>query len=371
MNQESKLLYRIALTKINGVGTAIARNLLDIVGDEESIFKSGKKSLLKIPNINRKLVDEILNPDVLRRAEEELKFVEKNKIQAFFINDENYPYRLKECTDAPILFYFKGNANFNAKKIISIVGTRKSTVYGNKFCEFFLREIAHYFPDALIISGLAYGIDIQAHKSALVENLPTIGVLAHGLDRIYPAVHRKTAIEMLEKGGLLTEFPSNTEPDRHNFVRRNRIVAGMADAVVVVESASKGGSLITAEIANSYNRDVFAVPGRITDSLSEGCNALITDNKAFILQSTENFIRQMNWDQNKKAKIPKQPSLFLELTGDEQIVYDALLSCDNKHVNLLSIDTGIPVSQLFFTLLEMEMKNVIKPLPGGTYKLVD
>ncbi|MDR1808820.1 MAG: DNA-processing protein DprA [Prevotella sp.] len=371
MEQNAKLLYRIALTKINGVGDTISRNLLNIVGDEEDVFKSSRKSLLTIPGIARKLVDAILDPSVLQRAEEELTFVEKNKIQALFIRDEDYPQRLKDCTDAPILLYYKGNSDLNAKRIVSIVGTRRATDYGSSFCEKFIHELSVHFPDILIVSGLAYGIDIRAHKSALTEKLPTVGVLAHGLDRIYPAVHRRFAVEMLENGGLLTEFPSNTEPDKFNFVRRNRIVAGMADAVVVVESGGKGGALITAEIANSYNRDVFAVPGRITDSCSEGCNTLISDNKAILLQNAENFIRQMNWSNSDSSSAAKQRQLFLDLTDDEQRIFDALSGYDSKHVNQLAVETGVPVSQLFFTLLEMEMKNIIKPLPGGTYKIVN
>jgi DNA processing protein len=370
MNQNPKLLYQIALTKINGVGDAISRNLLNIIGDEEAVFKSSRKSLLSIPGIARKLVEEILDPGVLRRAEEELNFADKNKIQTLFIRDKAYPCRLKDCIDAPILLYFKGNADLNAKRVLSIVGTRKSTDYGNSFCEKFLHELSFRFPDTLIVSGLAYGIDIQAHRAALADNLPTVGVLAHGLDKIYPAVHRRTAVEMLENGGLLTEFSSKTEPDKFNFVRRNRIVAGMSDAVIIVESSKKGGALITAEIANSYNRDVFAVPGRVNDASSEGCNALVADNKAVILQGADSFIRQMNWGNDSKTAATRQQQLFPDLTGDEQTIYDALTGCDCKHVNLLSIETGIPVSQLFFTLLEMEMKNIIKPLPGGVYKTV-
>lgn len=248
----SKLLYQIALTKIKGVGDIIARNLLEIIGDEEAVFKSTKKELSTIQGISSKLINEILNPDVLKLAEKELNFIERNKIQTFFIKDEDYPIRMKDCMDAPILLYFKGNSTFNPTKVIGIVGTRKSTHYGNSFCNDFLSELSVYFPDTLIVSGLAYGIDINAHNAALKSNLPTIGVLAHGLDRIYPSAHRNTAVEMLENGGLLTEFSSGTEPDKFNFVRRNRIIAGMADAVIVVESDTKGGSLITADIANSY-----------------------------------------------------------------------------------------------------------------------
>lgn len=249
----NKLLYQIALTQIKGVGDIIARNLLTIVGDEEAIFRSSHKSLLSIKGLPRKVVDAILDPTVLKEAETEMHFIEKNNIRPLFINSMEYPSRLRECADAPILLYYKGNTDLNTSHIISIVGTRNATHYGNNFCDSFLKDISEAIPDSLIVSGLAYGIDIQAHRCALARNLSTVGVLAHGLDRIYPTAHRQTAIEMINHGGLLTEFPSKTEPDRYNFVRRNRIVAGMADTLIVVESDIKGGSLITAEIANSYN----------------------------------------------------------------------------------------------------------------------
>ncbi len=366
---QPKLLYQIALTKINGVGDIIAHNLLDILGDEEAVFKSSKKELAAIRGISTKLISEILNADVLIKAEKELEFIEKNKLKTFFIKDADYPQRMKECTDAPILLYFKGNLPLNQTKIIGIVGTRKSTHYGNTFCDNFISELSSHFPDLLIVSGLAYGIDIQAHNSALKARLNTIGVLAHGLDRIYPAVHRKTAIEMIDNGGLLTEFSSGTEPDKFNFVRRNRIIAGMSDAIIVVESDVKGGSLITADIANSYNRDVFAVPGRTTDQLSKGCNKLIAENKAVILNSASDFLAHMNWkNTNKSEKPQKQQSLFLDLTEDEQKIFDILSKNDSLHVNLLSMETDIPVSQLFFHLFELEMKGIVTPLPGGQYK---
>ncbi|NDW08884.1 DNA-processing protein DprA [Dysgonomonas sp. 520] len=371
MSFDEKLLYQIALTKINGVGDITARQLLEVIGDEKEIFMSSKKNLMSVRGIAHCLVEEILNPEVLRKAEKELDFVLKNNIQTYFISDDNYPFRLKECLDAPALLYYKGNADLNNTKIISIVGTRKSTNYGNSFCEKFVEDISKNLPQALIVSGLAYGIDIQAHKAALKNNLPTVGVLAHGLDRIYPSSHRNTAIEMVKNGGLLTEFPSETEPERYNFVRRNRIVAGMADAVIVIESDKKGGSLITAEIANSYNKDVFATPGRTTDKYSAGCNQLIEDNKAIILQSAESFLRFMNWDTSKKKQAQaKQRQLFLDLSENEQAVYDILFQSESVHINLLSSQVEISVSQLFPTLLEMEMKGIIEPQPGGLYKLV-
>lgn len=370
-NSADKRLYQIALTCISGVGDITARNLLQVVGDEEAIFRSSSKSLSAIQGLSSKHVTEILSPAVMVRAERELEFVEKNNIASYFISDANYPHRLKDCTDAPVLFYFKGEVDFNADKIISIVGTRNSTNYGNSFCDTFLQKISDVLPETLIISGLAYGIDIHAHRAALKYNLPTVGVLAHGLDMIYPAVHRQTAVEMLDRGGLLSEFRSKTDPDRYNFVRRNRIVAGMADAVVVVESDEKGGSLITAEIANSYCKDIFAVPGRMSDKYSRGCNKLIASHKADLFQSTEYFLQQMSWDEEsqKKKKMPRQQSLFVVLTEEEQVIADKLATIDSLHIDQLSRELNIPAYQLFTTLLELEMKGMIKNLPGNMYAL--
>lgn len=369
-NNLTKLLYRIALTKINGVGDTLARNLMEVLGNEEQIFRSSKKELMSVPGIFNVLATEILNPEVLRKAEKELEFVEKNNIQTYFYTDDDYPARLKECVDAPILLYYKGKADLNSTKIVSIVGTRKSTVYGVDFCDNFLEGISSDYPDILIVSGLAYGIDIAAHKSALKYSLPTVGVLAHGLDRIYPASHRKVAVDMLEQGGLLTEFSSGTEPDKFNFVRRNRIVAGMADAVIIVQSNSKGGSLITAELANSYNKDVFAVPGRITDNESVGCNMLIEQNKAALLQSAESFVRYMQWDIAVKVNKPKQKELFLDLTEEQQSVYDLLSDMGPLHVNFLANQLGVPMSVLLSTLLTMEMKEIIRTGAGNIYHLI-
>lgn len=365
---DNKLLYQIALTQITGVGDIIGKNLLKIVGSEEAIFKSSKKALSSIQGISSNLAAEILNPEVIKKAEKELEFVRKNNIQTCFTTEEKYPKRLLDCIDSPILLYFKGNTDFNKEKLISIVGTRNSTHYGNSSCELFLSEVSQIIPDLLVISGLAYGIDICAHQAALKNGLSTIGVLAHGLDRIYPSAHRNTAIEMLERGGLLTEFASKTEPDKHNFVRRNRIVAGMVDAVLIMESNKKGGSLITAEIANSYCKDVFALAGRNTDKRSEGCNALIANHKADILLSAEQFVQQMNWD-TKKQKSPKQQQLFLDLSPTEQNIIDKLNLEGAKHIDQLAKELSTPAFQLFSTLLELEMKGLIKNLPGSIYDI--
>lgn len=365
-----KTLYQIALTQIKGVGVTHARSLMQALGDEEAIFKGNIRNLEAIPGITNRLINEIRSTEVLKRAEKEIHFIEKNRIQPLFFTTEEYPSRLANCIDAPVLLYSKGNIDFNKEKVISIVGTRKATEYGRDFCDRFIRKIAEQFPDVVIISGLAYGIDIWAHRAALKYGLTTVGVLGHGLDRIYPAVHRQTAIEILGNGGLLTEFPSDTNPDRHNFVKRNRIVAGISDATIVIESDIKGGSLITAEIANSYFRDVFALPGRITDKSSLGCNHLISDNKAILLNSETDFIEYMGWTPQNKKTQPLQKELFVDLNEEESKIVSVLSKLESIHVNTLSIELNIPVSELFFTLLELEMKNLVKTLPGGLYKLI-
>ena len=367
----NKSLYQIALTCIKGVGVTHARNLMEIMGDEESIFKGDVAQLSSIPGISRRLITEIRSPEVIRNAEKELNFIKKNKIDFHFFTDNTYPYRLSNCIDAPIVLYSKGKVDFNCERVISIVGTRNSTKYGQDFCNEFIKEISIKIPTLQIVSGLAYGVDICAHRAAIKNNMSTVAVLAHGLDRIYPHLHRQTAIEMMENGALLTEFKSNTNPDKHNFVRRNRIVAGMSDAVIVVESPLKGGSLITADIANSYYRDVFAIPGRIKDKMSSGCNKLISDNKAVLLENTNHFISSMGWeDDTTEVKKPKQKELFPVLNDEEEKIVNALQQNNTMHVNALSIELNISVTELFMTLLELEMKNIIEALPGGIYQLI-
>ena len=347
-----------------------ARNLMQVVGDEEAVFKESSRKLEAIPRLSRRVIEEIRNPEVMRRAERELEFVDRNNLQIHFFTDRSYPQRLTQCIDAPLLLYVKGNTDLNREKTISIVGTRNATRYGEEYCREFIKEISVKLPDILIISGLAYGVDICAHRAALHNGLPTVAVLGHGLDRIYPSLHRQTAVEMLKTGALLTEFPSETNPDRHNFVKRNRIVAGMADAVIVVESGVKGGSLTTADIANSYFREVFALPGRIHDKMSTGCNQLISDNQAVLLRGSEHFISHMGWEQESEPALPVQKELFQELSGDEEKVFNSLSLRGAMQVNTLAIELNIPVTELFLTLLGMEMKNIVKSLPGGMYQLV-
>lgn len=369
---DPKLLYKIALTQIPGVGDVLARILLSSFDDEEEIFKSTRKTLSSIKGISTKLADQILDRNVLYRSEKELNFVIKNKIKVYFFKSDNYPARLSECIDAPILFYFKGDADLNASKIISIVGTRKSSDYGHLFCSYFLSEVSNIFPELIVVSGLAYGIDINAHRTALSHSLSTVGVLAHGLDHIYPSVHRKTAIDMLSNGGLLSEFCSETRPDKFNFVKRNRIIAGLSDATIVVESGKKGGSLITADIANSYNREVFAVPGRVFDKESLGCNMLIEQNKAVLLNSVQNFMKQMQWDgeiSSNKIVLDKDT---LPLMNEKEKSVFSLLERTNEnslHFNLIANQLAINSSELIAILIKMEMKGILINKPGNLYRL--
>lgn len=366
-----KQIYQIALTMINGVGATLARHLLHTFGDAKTVLEEKKQALEKIPGIGPNLAAEIKRPEVLEKARKEASFIEKNQITCYFLEDKNYPSRLKECPDAPLHFYFKGNADLNASHIISIVGTRNATEYGREVTEMLLRDLSVSFPDLLVVSGLAYGIDICAHKNALLRQLPTVGVLAHGLDRIYPAAHRNTAMEMLERGGLLTDFPSDTQPDRPNFIKRNRIVAGLSDATIVIESAERGGSLITADIAFSYGREVASFPGRITDPHSKGCNELIRQNKAALLTSATDLISLMGWDSTpEKQKEPVQTELFFPENEQNDLLMDTIREKKEIHLNQLARITGLPVHKLSPLLFELEMNGKIKALPGNIYKLI-
>lgn len=366
-----KQIYQIGLTMINGIGDILARQLLESVGDAEAIFTEKQRLLEKIPGIRGALAAEIKRPEVLLRAEKELSFVQKNNISIYFLTDTHYPERLGECPDAPVLFYYKGKADLNAARVVSIVGTRQATPYGQELTEQLLKDLSASFPDVLIVSGLAYGIDICAHRNALKYQLPTVGILAHGLDRIYPSAHRATAVEMLQQGGLLTDFPSETNPDRQNFICRNRIVAGLADTTVVIESAEKGGSLITADIAFSYGRDVYTYPGRVTDLHSKGCNALILQNKAGLITSADDLILAMRWDvEMKKKELPVQSQLLFPEDGETDRLFSLLGERQEAHINELSIALDMPVHQLSSLLFELELDGKIKAMPGSRYKLM-
>lgn len=370
MNDE-EFIYSIALPLIPGIGHIGAKRLVDGMGSATNVFKLRHELAEHLPGINPSIANLLDCPEALKRAEQELAFITKNKISCLTLKDEAYPSRLRECEDAPLSLFFKGDADLNQLHIICMVGTRRATDYGKQFCADFLQDLKELCPEVLIVSGLAYGIDIHAHRAALANQLPTVGVLAHGLDRIYPAVHRKTAVDMLKEGGLLTEFLSGTTPDRYNFVSRNRIVAGMSDAAIVVESANKGGSLITADLANSYHRDCFAVPGRTTDSASQGCNELIRDNKAALIQSAEDFVKAMGWTCTAPSPNENvQRELFPDLSEEEQKLVSILSSRGELHINTLVVESDIPVNRTSALLFELEMKGIVKTMAGGLYRLL-
>ncbi len=368
----SALRYKIGITLIKGIGNNLAKNLIAYIGSEEGVFYESQKNLAKIPGIGEVLSKEIVNADVLKRADLEIEFITKNKIIPYYFTDREYPFRLKECADSPIMIYTRGNCNLNDGKFIGIVGTRNATEAGKENCKRLIADLAQKLPNTVIVSGMAYGVDICAHKASVDCGLPTIGVVGHGLDRIYPAVHRPTAVKMIENGMLLTEYLSGTNPDRQNFVQRNRIIAGLCDATIVIESAARGGALITAEVANDYNRDVFAFPGRVGDEWSAGCNALIKNNKASLIESADDLMHFMNWEkQEVKSTMNIQTSLFLDLTDEEQNIVSLLRQFnDGLQLNELAIKLEAPISKISAMLLEMEFKGVLKCLPGSVYKIV-
>lgn len=362
------LLHQIALTCIPEVGDVTARNLLSYCGTAEEIFKSKKSHLEKIPGIGPKIACQVGSFGSFDRAEREIKFIDKYKIKPYFITDDHYPKRLRNCFDAPILLYFKGEADFNSGKVISVVGTRSATEYGKELCKQLIADLKVHNP--LIASGLAYGIDSMAHKECLKNSITTVGVLGHGLDRIYPAQNRGLAEKMLDCGGLISEFTSETIPSRENFPKRNRIIAGMADATIVVEASTKGGALITAEIANSYNRDVFAFPGKVTDEYSAGCNYLIRTNRANLMSKVSDLEYLMGWTTNVATEnIQPQLSLMLDLSTDEKHLVDVLQERGSVAIDELALLCQFPQSRLAVTILGLEMQGIIIGLPGKVYKM--
>ena len=360
----------IALTLCEGIGHINAKRLIDEMGSATAVFENRLQLPELLPEVHQRVVDLLDCPDAFKRAEQELAFCEKNSIHCLTLKDAAYPSRLRECEDAPVVLFFKGEADLNKLHVLSMVGTRRATEYGKEFCASFVKDLAALCPDVLIVSGLAYGIDIHSHRAALANGLTTIAVLAHGLDRIYPPSHRQTAVNMLNNGGLLTEYLPGTNPDSFNFVARNRIVAGMADATLVVESASKGGSLITAELANIYNRDCFAVPGRINDEFSKGCNQLIRDNKANLITQAEDLVNVMGWQQKDAKPEAIQRNLFVDLTPEEALIAKILKERGDLHMNNLTVEANLSIFKLTPILFSLEMKGVVKALVGGVYHLL-
>ena len=362
------LVYKIALGMIPGVGDITARKLVSYTGSVEAVFSESFRNLTRIPGIGESLAAAVAGHEYLNAAEREAEFVERNKIRVFFYLDDDYPQRLRQCEDSPVTFYLRGTVDLDAPMILSIVGTRHATPRGRELCEKFVAGLAEHFPKLVIISGLAYGVDITAHRAALAAGLPTAAILGHGLKTVYPSVHAGTAKAMLKMGGLITDFSSATLPERNNFIRRNRIIAGISDATLIVESGIKGGALITADIAASYNRDVMAVPGRPGDEWSSGCNALIRCNKAALVEKPGDIEYMLGW---KPAALtaPVQPSLFTGITDNEKKICEALKTDGGLTIDILSRMLGIPVYKLSPTLLQMELAGMVTPCPGNVYRL--
>jgi DNA processing protein len=371
----SDLLYQLALTEVPNIGCVHAKILATEFGTAEAIFKAKQSNLEKIEGIGVIRAKSIKSFHDFSGAEEEIKFIEKYNITPLFITDKKYPQRLLNCYDSPTLLFYKGTADLNSSKIISIVGTRNHTDYAKQVTDKLVKELSAGLSEkeqnVLVVSGMAYGVDSIAHKAALKNDLATIGVLAHGLDQIYPPQHAGLAKDMLKHaGGLITEFRSKTKPDKHNFPTRNRIVAGMSDATIVVETGIKGGSMITAELANGYNKDVFAFPGKVTDNKSAGSNYLIKTNKAMLLTDAQELIEIMGWEErSKKSEVRNQKELFIELSKEEKIVIDILKEKESVSIDEINLRSGLSSSAVAAAILNMELQNVIASMPGKMYKL--
>ncbi|MGJ8665394.1 MAG: DNA-processing protein DprA [Patiriisocius sp.] len=368
MLSKNELLYTLALQRVPNLGDTSAKKLLQAIGSAEAIFKEKKSNLLKIDGIGAFKVKDLDEAFLLNEAESEIKFIEANNIEYSYFKDKTYPDRLKYCLDGPILFFHTGNIDIPNKKLLSIVGTRKVTSYGQSFCEKLIEDLAVINP--VIVSGFAYGVDITAHKAAMDNGLQTIGCLAHGLNQIYPKVHKKYVAKVEENGGFISEFWSTDPFDRNNFLKRNRIIAGMSEATIVIESAEKGGSLVTADIANSYSREVFAVPGRATDNQSVGCNNLIKTNQARVVTSAADIIYMLGWELETKVKKPQQTSLFVEFTTEEKLIYNFLKDKEKELLDIIAIECQLPTHKVANLLLGMELKGVIRPLPGKLFQLI-
>ena len=371
---EQQLLYNIALTRIGHFSLASALHLYRTLGSGEEIFLHRNEAQDILPDCSPRLIDNLKDwSEPLKRAEVEMEFCRKNNIRVLCLGDDNYPKRLEDCADAPLVMYYKGNANLNQSRVINIIGTRHCTTYGADFIRRFIHDLKALCPEVLVVSGLAYGVDINAHQQALAVGYETVGVVAHGLDYLYPAAHKDVAREMVNHGGLLTEFMTCTNADKGNFVRRNRIVAGMSDACILIESAAHGGGMITAGIAFDYGREVFALPGRVGDHFSEGCNNAIRENKAMLLTSVEDFVKTMGWENDalrieaQKKGIERQ--LFPDLSPEQQRIVDVLTKSNDLQLNQLSVKTGIPIGDITSILFQMEMMGVVKPMAGGNYHL--
>lgn len=360
------LKYEIGITLIPLVGDITAKKLISYCGSAEAVFKETKKKLRRIPGIGETTINAIKGKTILNRADEEITFIEKYHINPVYYLSPDYPQRLRNCIDSPVMLYFKGNSDLNHSRVLSIVGTRNPSLYGKNICREIIEQLKEY--NVMVVSGLAYGIDSIAHRTSVNSDITNIAVLGHGLDRIYPGENKKLAVRIMQNGGLLTDFISGTKPDYINFPKRNRIVAGMSDAVLVVESAKKGGALITADIANSYNKDVFAVPGKLHEKYSEGCNYLISTNRAALFQSVEEFVMMMGWEQTKSRK-SVQKKLFVDLNSEEKLILNLIEQKAGIGIDKISIESQINMTKLSSILLKLEMEGLIICLPGKYYKI--
>jgi DNA processing protein len=364
-------VYKIALGLVPGIGGITARKILAFTGSAEAVFSVSKKTLLGIPGVGDLLADRIGSKGIIDQASRELEFIHKKGINCLFYGEDGYPERLLDCYDAPMLLFTLGKVNLNGGRMISVVGTRRPGSYGLDMCKCLIRDLASLDKDLVIVSGLAYGIDHCAHKAALDMGLDTVAVLGHGLKYMYPAMHRQVAVKITEQGALMTDFTSDQKPERNNFIRRNRIIAGLSDATIVVQSGYKGGALITADLANSYHRDVFTVPGRIGDPASAGCNHLIKTHKAALIEGAGDVAYLLGWDPDPPAKKEKQGDLFQGLSEEEVQIIKILRSESHVSIDRLSLKCNIPVSRISGILLNLELTGLIKCLPGDVYCTFD
>lgn len=365
---DSELLGLLRLQRIPKIGAINAKKLLEHCGDVSTLFNEKQSTLQKIDGIGSVMLEQFFDPIFLEEAEAELNYIQQNNISYVHYKSPAYPRYLKHCIDSPLLLFQKGNIDIQNRKLISIVGTRKITSYGQRFCNEFIEEIAPLNP--VIVSGFAYGVDITAQRAAMDNGLQTIGCLAHGLNQIYPKAHDKYVPKLLENGGFYTEFWSTSKPDRENFLKRNRIIAGLSEATIVVESADKGGSLVTADLAHSYNREVFAVPGRVTDNFSLGCNNLIKNQKAQMLTSAAELIYLLRWQLEKQEEKVIQKQLFVSMDETEKSIYNYLQLNGKQLLDIVALECNLPIFKASSTLLNMEMKGLIRPLPGKLFEVV-
>ncbi|MGC9343827.1 MAG: DNA-processing protein DprA [Bacteroidales bacterium] len=367
---EEELKYLVALTMIPSIGPQTARKLIIYTGSAEAVFREKRQALQKIPGIGQTLAQRTSSSNLINRAEKELLFCKKNNINILDYFSDSYPARLKNCTDAPLLLLYRGEYCFSSTKVISMVGTRRASAYGTDICNQLIEDIAEFYPECVIVSGLAYGIDYQSHLAAVKNNLKTIAVMGHGLHTIYPGQHKNLAFKILKSGCICTDFFSDMNPERNNFIKRNRIIAGLADATLVIESGLKGGALITADIAGSYNRDVFTFPGRVGDEKSLGCNSLIKHNRAGLIEGLKDLEYFMGWERGNQNPAPRQKILFTELSEEEEMVIEILKDEDKISLDSLGLKLNWPISKLSSILLNLEFEGIIRTYPGNYYKLV-